>query len=116
MWGGGKKRPRSTVTRQPDWSGRDRIPRPCELQSHTPGLPNYERASIALAPFYEGKGAGVEVGLMGVAGLPLLIEEPPVIEEPTCNGNCNRNNCGRERDFSNRVSRRGLLCRFPRGI
>ena len=49
MWGGGKKRPRSTVTRQPDWSGRDRIPRPCELQSHTPGLPNYERASIALA-------------------------------------------------------------------
>ena len=57
-------------------------------------------------------------GLNGVSAgaVPLLIEEPPVIEEPTCNGNCNRNNCSRERDFSNRVSRLGLLCRFPRGI
>ena len=36
-----------------------------QLQSPPSCLPSYERASIALAPFYEGKGAGVEVGLMG---------------------------------------------------
>jgi len=56
MWGGGKKRPRPPVgmTRI-----RDRGHVQCaQLKFHTPGLPNYEGASIALASFYEGKGAG----------------------------------------------------------
>ncbi len=63
MWGGGKKRPRSTV-------GETRIldrghVQCAQLKFHTPGLPNYERVSIALALFYGGKDAGAHQSRTG---------------------------------------------------
>ena len=57
MWGGEEAAP----TDSGGWGGRDRIPIHDELQSHTPGLPNYEGVSIALASFLWGKGAGAHL-------------------------------------------------------
>ena len=56
MWSGlsGEAAP-TDCNKQPDWSGRDRIPwRDEQLQSSSSWLASYEGVSITLAPFCHG--------------------------------------------------------------